>query len=65
MAASHRSAEYIIAINTGWADPQDSDELVQWTRDLWTAIRPFSSGGGYVNFLSADVGEDRVRAAYG
>lgn len=65
MAASHRNAKYIIAINTGWANPQDTDEQVQWTRDLWTAIRPFSSGGVYVNFLSDDDGEDRVRAAYG
>jgi FAD/FMN-containing dehydrogenase len=65
MAVSHRNAEYVIAINTGWADPKDTDRQVQWTRDLWTAIRPFSSGGVYVNFLSADDGEDRVRAAYG
>ena len=55
----------MIAINTGWADPQDSEKQIAWTRDLWTAIRPFSSGGVYVNFLSADDGEDRVRAAYG
>jgi hypothetical protein len=65
MAVSHRNAEYVIAINTGWADPQDSENQIRWTRDLWTAIRPFSSGGVYVNFLSADDGEDRVRAAYG
>ncbi len=65
MAASHRNAEYVMAINTGWAGPQDTEEQVQWTRDLWAAIRPFSSGGVYVNFLSADDGEDRVRAAYG
>jgi hypothetical protein len=65
MAVSHRDAEYVIAINTGWADPQDSEKQVTWTRDLWTAMRPFSSGGVYVNFLSADDGEDRVRAAYG
>jgi hypothetical protein len=65
MAVSHRDAEYVIAINTGWADPQDNEKQIQWTRDLWTAIRPFSSGGVYVNFLSADDGEDRVRAAYG
>jgi FAD/FMN-containing dehydrogenase len=65
MAVSHRNAEYIIAINTGWADPKDTEKQTQWTRDLWTAIRPFSSGGVYVNFLSADDGEDRVRAAYG
>lgn len=65
MAVSHRNVEYVIAINTGWADPQDNDKQIRWTRDLWTAIRPFSSGGVYVNFLSADDGEDRVRAAYG
>jgi FAD/FMN-containing dehydrogenase len=65
MAVSHRKAEYVIGINTGWADPQDSEKQIQWTRDLWTAIRPFSTGGVYVNFLSADDGEDRVRAAYG
>jgi FAD/FMN-containing dehydrogenase len=65
MAVSHRNAEYVIAINTGWADAQDNEKQMRWTRDLWTAIRPFSSGGVYVNFLSADDGEDRVRAAYG
>jgi FAD/FMN-containing dehydrogenase len=65
MAVSHRNAEYVLAINTGWADPQDTEKQVQWTRDFWTAIRPFSSGGVYVNFLSDDDGEDRVRAAYG
>jgi FAD/FMN-containing dehydrogenase len=65
MAVSHRNAEYVFAINTGWADPQDTEKQIQWTRDLWTAIRPFSSGGVYVNFLSEDDGEDRVRAAYG
>lgn len=65
MAVSHRNAKYVIAINTGWADPQDTLKQIQWTSDLWTAIRPFSSGGVYVNFLSADDGEDRVRAAYG
>lgn len=65
MAVSHRDAEYIIAINTGWADPQDTQKQVQWTRDVWTAIRPFSLGGSYVNFQSADDDEERVRAAYG
>lgn len=65
MAVSHREAEYVIAINTGWADAEESEKQIQWTRDLWTAVRPFSMGGVYVNFLSEDDGEDRVRAAYG
>jgi hypothetical protein len=28
-------------------------------------MRPFSVGGTYVNFLSQDEGEDRVKAVYG
>ena len=28
-------------------------------------LRRFSTGGTYLNFLNADDGEDRVRAAYG
>ncbi|MEZ4863693.1 MAG: BBE domain-containing protein [Caldilineaceae bacterium] len=28
-------------------------------------MRPFASGGVYVNFLSGDEGEARVQAAYG
>lgn len=65
MAVSHRDAEYVLAINTGWADSADDEKEMRWTQDLWTAIRPFSTGGVYVNFLSAGEGQERVRAAYG
>ena len=65
MAYSHREAEYVIAINTGWEHVKDTEREVKWTRDFWEAIRPFSMGGVYVNFLSEDDGEDRVIAAYG
>jgi FAD/FMN-containing dehydrogenase len=65
MAVSHRDAEFVLAINNGWAAAQDDDKEISWTVDLWTAMRPFSSGGVYVNFLSADDGQDRVRAAFG
>lgn len=65
MAVSHRNAEFVLAINTGWKDAADTPQEVQWTRDFWTAMQPFSSGGTYLNFLSTDDGQDRVRAAYG
>jgi FAD/FMN-containing dehydrogenase len=65
LAVSHRDAAYVLAINNGWADAQDDEKEMLWTQDLWTAIRPFSTGGVYVYFLSADEGQDRVRAAYG
>jgi FAD/FMN-containing dehydrogenase len=65
MAVSHRDAGYVLAINNGWASAQDDNKEIHWTNDLWTAIRPFSTGGVYVNFLSANEGQERVRAAYG
>lgn len=65
MAVSHRDAEYVLAINNGWKNPEDNQQQIQWTRDFWTAMRPFSTGGVYVNFLSEDAGQNQVRAAYG
>jgi hypothetical protein len=34
-----------------------------WARDYWSALHPFSAGGGYINMMM-DEGEDNVKAAY-
>lgn len=47
-----------------WDDPADDEANVRWARDAWSAMRPFSTGGVYVNNLGEE-GDDRVRAAYG
>ncbi|MDH7796996.1 MULTISPECIES: FAD-binding oxidoreductase [unclassified Beijerinckia] len=47
-----------------WDDPADDDANMRWARDLWSAVRPYSTGGVYANNLG-DEGEDRVRDAYG
>jgi FAD/FMN-containing dehydrogenase len=47
-----------------WDDPVEDEANIQWAREFWTAMRPFSTRGVYVNALG-DEGEDRVRAAYG
>ncbi|GFJ94419.1 BBE domain-containing protein [Phytohabitans rumicis] len=62
-AVAHRDAPYVLNINSRWALPGDAEPHVTWTRRLWEAMRPFSAGGTYVNFLG-DEGPDRVRAAY-
>jgi FAD/FMN-containing dehydrogenase len=36
-----------------------------WVRDSWNAIRPFSTGGNYVNFQLADDAPSRTESAYG
>ena len=33
--------------------------------DAWQDVRSFSTGGTYVNFLTEDETDDRVRSAYG
>jgi len=64
-AASYRGAAFVFAINNGWKSPEDNEKQIEWTRKFWEEIRPFSSGGSYVNFLSEGADQKRVQAAYG
>ena len=57
-----RYAQVIVGVDP---DPGRLDALRTWTREYHDALHPFSAGGGYVNMLMDDEGEDRVEAAYG
>jgi len=63
-AAGNRDAQHVFNVQAAWEDPAENDLHIAWTRDFWRAMQPFSSGGTYVNFLTRDEGDDRVRAAY-
>ncbi|MEV5518113.1 FAD-binding oxidoreductase [Streptomyces flaveolus] len=78
-AFAHRSARYNVSIDAGWRDPALDEAAIGWARSAWDAMKPFSSGGTYVNFagLGEDAGElhgavfgsheerlERTRAAY-
>ncbi len=63
-AYPHRDAPYFLNIVTMWTDPAESENHLRWSREFWSAMRQFSTGGVYVNFIGEE-GEDRVRAAYG
>lgn len=60
----NRDARYDCFPVSIWDARSDDDAAIRWARDVWSAVRPFSSGGVYANNLG-DEGEDRVRAAYG
>jgi FAD/FMN-containing dehydrogenase len=47
-----------------WDNPAEDESHIRWARDLWDAMRPFSTGGVYANNLGEE-GADRVQAAYG
>ena len=60
-----RTAEHMIMIASVW-QPGDADAQRhrEWCRGTWSALRPWTAGGGYVNHLDGE-GEDRTREAYG
>jgi hypothetical protein len=64
-AYSHRQPTWDVVIIGNWTDPAHHDRNTRWVRDLFAAVQPRVSPGVYVNFLDADDGADRVRAAYG
>ncbi len=63
-AFPHRADQYDLQLLSQWADPQDTERNVAWTRDLFEALRPHLTDAVYVNNLGSE-GPDRVRAAYG
>ena len=63
-AFGHRDAQYDCIPASVWSDPKDSELNIEWSREIWELMKPFSTGGEYVNNLG-DEGEDRVIAAYG
>lgn len=45
-------------------DPANAAAIRQWAVDYWEELHPHSMGGGYVNFIGAGEGQERVRATY-
>ena len=64
-AFTHRSGVFDLIVIAGGFRPDETDKNVAWARRAWSAMRPFMSGGVYVNYLDADEGSERVKAAYG
>jgi len=65
-AVGNRDARFALGV-TGMWEPgtPGADAFPQWVRDAWQRFRPFSTGGSYINFQTADEGDERVRATYG
>lgn len=63
-AVSHKSADYVVAIQGAWDDPETDDQHIGWARQFHAAVRPFSTGGTYVNFLTEEEGVERIHDAY-
>lgn len=61
----NRDAQYVLNVTGSWDLAEEDETHIGWTRAAWGAMRRFSTGGTYVNFLTEDEGTDRIRDAYG
>jgi FAD/FMN-containing dehydrogenase len=53
-------AEVIVGVDP---DPANNERMIQWARDYWMALHPYSAGGGYINMMMEED-TNTVRAAY-
>ncbi|MHC5012372.1 MAG: FAD-binding oxidoreductase [Planctomycetota bacterium] len=61
----NRDARYVLNITGSWESPDEDGVHIGWAREAWSDMRRFSTGGTYINFLTEEEGDDRIRAAYG
>lgn len=62
-AFAYRDATWSMVIAGIDPDPANEAGISAWAREYWTALRPYTAGGGYVNFMMEE-GQERVRATY-
>ena len=61
----NRDARFVLNIAGAWEQAAEDDMHIEWARAAWRDLRSFSTGGNYINFLTADEGSDRIEAALG
>ncbi len=62
-AFSFRNARYSMVIAGIDPDPANNEKMIEWAREYWSALHPYSAGGAYVNFMMEEE-VDRIRATY-
>jgi FAD/FMN-containing dehydrogenase len=61
----NRDAASVLNITASWEKAGEDAANIEWARGAWRDMRRFSTGGTYVNFLTEEEGDERIRAAYG
>lgn len=64
MAFGQRTAGFNIHYLSMWSDPADTEKNIAYTRELSGAMKPYSTGGVYLNFIG-DEGAGRIEAGFG
>ncbi|HVJ98546.1 MAG TPA: hypothetical protein VNC41_17090, partial [Acidimicrobiia bacterium] len=62
-AFGERTAKFNIHYLSMWADPAETPANIAYTKDLNNAMKPWSTGGVYLNFIG-DEGQARVESGF-
>ncbi len=64
-AVGNRDAAFVTGAAGAWPAPDPNGDAHQaWVRSAWERIRPFSTGGNYINFQSTDEDASRIEDSY-
>jgi hypothetical protein len=61
----NRDARYVLNLAGSWENAGEDRINIEWARNAWSDMMPFSTGGTYVNFLTEDEDPKRIEAALG
>jgi FAD/FMN-containing dehydrogenase len=64
-AFGDRSMPFMLSLDAIWSDAEEDTANIEWTRTLWQAMQPHSTGRSYLNFPGLGEGENLVRDALG
>ena len=64
MAFGQRKAPFNMHYLSMWPDPADTEVNIAYTRSIAAAMKPWTTGRAYLNFIG-DEGAGRVEAAFG
>jgi FAD/FMN-containing dehydrogenase len=59
-----RSEGFDLVLISLWTEPAEDKRHIEWTREFYSAMKPWSAGAVYVNALDQDDSA-RVPEAYG
>ncbi|MEO7119189.1 MAG: FAD-binding oxidoreductase [Candidatus Limnocylindrales bacterium] len=64
-AMGNRDAGFACVVQSMWTpDSPAADANRAWVRNAWSALKPFSTGGNYLNFQTEDEAEERTAESY-
>ncbi len=64
-AMGNREAAYACVMQATWSEGDPArDGYRSWVRGAWESVKPYSTGGNYVNFQTHDEDDERTAESY-